>query len=293
MTLAVIILTKNESVHLARCLTSVTRLANHIIVVDSFSIDSTKEISEKFGATFIQNEFVNHAEQFNFALTQLPLGVTWVLRIDADEYLSLQLVCSIRKVISSSSTFCGYTLKRKVWFCGKEIRYGGLFPVEIVRLFRLGYGVCEKRWMDEHIIVNGPVGSLQGDLIDHNLKSLTWWIQKHNLYSNREAFEVLKLKYGVTSKSNNLVGSVGFKRLIKERIYSKLPIVPKVVIYFLYRYVIRCGFLDGKNGFAFHFLQGFWYRYLVEIKIQEVEHYIRSNEADFERAISEVLGINI
>lgn len=293
MTLVVVVLTKNEGIHLDRCLRSVRNIADHIVVVDSFSIDRTQEIAQSFYAAFIQNKFLNQAQQFNFALTQVSNDFDWVLRIDADEYLTPKLVQSIEQALSSPSEFMGFTLKRRMTFAGRLIKHGGLFPVEIVRLFRFGHGVCEERWMDEHIVVDGPVGQLDGELIDDNLKSLTWWIQKHNLYSNREAVEVLKLKYAPDTANKKVAGSAGLKRLIKERIYSKLPVVPKVFAYFLYRYVIRLGFLDGKAGFAFHFLQGFWYRYLVEAKVQEVERCMQTDKVELHEAIDRVLEIKL
>ncbi|KYP10057.1 MAG: glycosyl transferase [Limnobacter sp. CACIAM 66H1] len=291
--LCVVILTFNEEGHLDRCLESLSPLNAFLIVVDSFSSDSTALIASRHNARFIQNRFINQAQQFNFALTELPKDVKWVLRIDADEYLTPKLAHSINEALASPSEVMGYGLKRRMTFAGNLIKHGGLFPVEIVRLFRFGHGVCEERWMDEHIVVDGPVGQLEGELIDDNLKSLTWWIQKHNLYSNREAVEVLKLKYAPNTANKTMAGSAGLKRLIKERIYSKLPVVPKVLAYFLYRYVIRLGFLDGKEGFAFHFLQGFWYRYLVEAKVQEVERCVQTNKVELHEAIERVLEIRL
>lgn len=293
MTLVAVILTKNEDIHLERCLRNVRDITSKIIVVDSFSVDRTEEIATSFNATFIQNTFENHSQQFNFALTQISQDTEWVLRIDADEYLTPRLVASIKAATMIDSRFMGFSLKRRIKFAGKLIEYGGLFPVEIVRLFRFGHGVCEERWMDEHIIVDGPVGKLAGELIDDNLNNLTWWIQKHNLYSNREAVEMLKLKYSPRPPKLSLTGPASFKRSIKEKVYFRLPAIPKVLVYFLYRFVIRLGFLDAREGFAFHFLQGFWYRYLVEAKVQEVEKYMRERNAALHDAIKQVLEIKI
>lgn len=289
----IIVLTFNEQIHLERCLASVEPLQASVLVIDSFSNDSTEAIAKSRGAKFVSNKFVNQAQQFNFALSLLATDVQWVLRIDADEYLTDELLRSIRAAIHGSNNYSGYSVKRRMTFGGRIMRHGGVFPVEVVRLFRRGRGICEERWMDEHIVVDGSVGTLEGELIDDNLKILTWWIQKHNLYSNREAVEVLKLKYGSKSSQKSIGGAAGLKRYIKERVYSKLPVGPKVLAYFLYRYVIRLGFLDGKEGFAFHFLQGFWYRYLVEAKVQEVERCMRRTNVDLSKAIEEVLEIKL
>lgn len=291
--LTVIILTKNEGLHLSRCLESVIHIADFVLVVDSFSTDSTGEIARSFKAKFIENDFINHAQQFNFALTQVPVETKWVLRLDADEYLTPRLCNSIMRALDAKSKFNGFTLKRRIMFCGKLIRFGGIFPVEILRLFRYGEGVCEDRWMDEHIIVKGPVSRLQGELIDDNLNNLTWWIQKHNLYSNREALEILMRRYATVPVKPKIAGFAGVKRFIKEYIYSRLPTLPKVTAYFLYRYIIRAGFLDGREGFAFHFLQGFWYRYLVEAKVDEVEHHLKYKCVDFREAVQQILQIKL
>lgn len=292
--LIVIILTYNEGIHLARCIASVLDVASSILVVDSFSTDNTREVVEKYGATFVQNVFVNQAQQFNFALTIIPSGFKWVLRIDADEYLSPSLAESIAQVIKHNDSHDGFYLKRRMAFGGRLINYGGIFPVEVLRLFRAGRGICEERWMDEHILVSGKVGSLQGELIDDNLNTLTWWIQKHNQYSNREAVEILLRRNKLRGEDDMpLAGRAGLKRLVKDKIYAHLPVVPKVLAYFLYRYVFRFGFLDGKQGFAFHFLQGFWYRFLVEAKVREVERYMAANGDSLDCAAKKILGIKL
>lgn len=292
--LVVVILTYNEEKHLARCIESVSKLAEHVFVVDSYSTDNTETIARSFGAEFIQNPFVNHSKQFNFALTQIPRTYGWVLRLDADEYLTPTLASNIAMAVRADNSITGYRIKRRMAFGGHLIRFGGVFPVEVIRLFRLGAGLCEERWMDEHIAVSGSIGSLTGELIDDNLNTLTWWINKHNQYSNREAVEVLMLRYRIRqASSTKLLGSAGFKRFLKEGLYSRLPVLPKVLAYFLYRYLFRLGFLDGKQGFAFHFLQGFWYRYLVEAKVMEVERYIASTGDTLAGAVNQVLGINI
>lgn len=291
MNLAIIILTKNEEIHIERCLSNLKPYGGQITVVDSYSTDDTACIAKRFGVNFIQNEFINHAQQFNFALTQISKEVDWILRIDADEILSPELGESIRSAVSKNSKYDAFSLKRRMTFGGKKIRYGGVFPVEVVRLFKNGYGLCEHRWMDEHIVIRGSVGVLDGELIDDSLKSLTFWISKHNWYSSREAFEILRSNKKKYCNNFKLARSSYIKRVVKERVYSKLPVIPKVSFYFFYRYIIRLGFLDGIEGFAFHFLQGFWYRFLVELKVREVEKYMQENNTNLSDSVERVLGI--
>ena len=298
MKLAAVILTLNEAHHLPRCLGSLEGVVDHVLVADSFSSDETGRIAESHGAKFVQHAFVNHAGQFNWALTQLDKDTHWVLRIDADEFLTPELGAEIRERLSSldpevGGVFCS----RRMIFQGRLIRFGGLFHIRVLRLFRYGRGRCENRWMDEHIKVTGPTSNLHGALIDDNLNSLTWWSDKHNRYASREAVDLLNLKYGflpVDSVASLANGSqASFKRWIKERVYVRLPAGFRAFTYFFYRYVIRLGFLDGRGGTSFHVLQGFWYRYLVDAKVAEVERYMREHRCDVVDAIAAVLDIQL
>ena len=298
MKLVAVILTFNEELHLARCLSSVHDLTHEVVVVDCFSTDRTLEIANAHGARVIQHPWVNHAQQFNWALTQLDADTDWVLRIDADEVLTPALVAEIKGCLPAigpeiDGVYCG----RRMTFQGRLIRHGGVFPVRVLRLFRHGRGQCENRWMDEHIMVAGPTLDLHGEIIDDNLQSLTWWTAKHNSYASREAVDLLNLEYGFMPHDTvaSLRGGqqAGVKRWLKERVYARLPGGLRALVYFIYRYVIRLGFLDGRAGTAFHFLQGFWYRYLVDAKVAEVKHYMAENNCDIVTAIDRLLGIKL
>lgn len=298
MKLVAVILTFNEERHLARCLTSVQDLTREVVVVDCFSTDRTLEIAAAHGARVMQHSWVNYALQFNWALTQLDADTDWVLRIDADEVLTPALVAEIKGRLPAigpdiDGVYCG----RRMTFQGRLIRYGGVFPVRVLRLFRHGRGQCENRWMDEHIKVAGPTVDLHGEIIDDNQQSLTWWTAKHNSYASREAVDLLNLEYGFMPHDTvaSLRGGqqAGVKRWLKERVYARLPGGFRALAYFIYRYVIRLGFLDGRAGTAFHFLQGFWYRYLVDAKVAEVRRHMVVQGCDVEVAIEQVLDIKV
>jgi glycosyltransferase involved in cell wall biosynthesis len=296
--LVAIILTLNEAQHLSRCITSLKDIATDIVVVDCFSTDATLDIARAYGAKVIQREWVNYATQFNWALTQLDPTTDWVLRIDADEFLTPELSAEIQaRLPTLGHKIDGVYCSRCMTFQGRMIRHGGLFPVRVLRLFRYGRGKCENRWMDEHIKVAGPTVDFQGELIDDNLNSLTWWTAKHNNYASREAVDLLNLEYGFMpydSVACLRAGSqAGMKRWIKEMVYARLPGGLRAFAYFFYRYVIRLGFLDGQIGTRFHFLQGFWYRYLVDAKVAEVKRYMKTSGADVVTAIERVLGVNL
>jgi glycosyltransferase involved in cell wall biosynthesis len=293
-----IVLTFNEELHLARCIASLREVASDILVVDCGSRDGTVSIARALGAKVVYHEWLNYATQFNWALEQLAPDTDWVLRIDADEILTHTLRDEIRSELPRlSASVEGVHFNRTMTFQGRLIRFGGVFPVHVLRLFRRGKGVCETRWMDEHIKVSGPVVTFRGSIIDDNLNSLTWWTDKHNKYASREAVDMLNLEFRFSPLNSvaslHVGGEPAIKRWIKENLYSRLPIGSRAFLYFVYRYFLRLGFLDGRQGASFHFLQAFWYRYLVDAKIYEVKRRMAQSGASIETAIAEVLNIRV
>jgi glycosyltransferase involved in cell wall biosynthesis len=298
MKLIAIILTYNEEKHLPRCIDSLRNVADDILIVDCFSKDKTVEIALSQGARVVQHEWVNYAMQFNWGVTQLEPDTDWVLRIDADEYLTPELAGGIRASLQNSSQeIVGAYCNRRMTFQRRLILHGGVFPVQVLRLFRYGRGQCENRWMDEHIKVNGLTITLKGELIDDNLNSLTWWTDKHNKYACREAIDLLNLEYCFMphdTVANLRIGNqAGVKRWVKEMIYARLPGGFRAFAYFFYRYVMCLGFLDGHEGTSFHFLQGFWYRYLVDMKVAEVKRCMHENDLDVINSIEKILEVRI
>ena len=298
MKLVAIILTLNEAQHLPRCLASLKGVADQVLVADCFSTDDTIHIAGEHGAHLVQRAWVNYAGQFNWALTQLDKDTDWVLRIDADEYLTPELTAEIRSRLPRvGQEIDGIYCDRRMTFQGRLIRHGGVFPIRVLRLFRYGRGECEKRWMDEHIKVAGPTLDFMGELIDDNLNSLTWWTDKHNRYACREAVDLLNLEYGFMPHDSvaSLRGGsqAGMKRWLKEVVYARLPGGFRAFAYFFYRYVLRLGFLDGQAGAGFHFLQGFWYRFLVDAKVAEVRRCMHDRGWDAKTAIEHTLGIRV
>lgn len=298
MSLTVVILTKDEERHIARAIRSVLPLADRIFVVDSGSTDQTIKIAASLGAQVRYNAWRNHATQFNWALGQLPADTQWVMRLDADEVVTDALALEIAKLLPDfGPDVAGLTIGRRMTFLGRPIRHGGLFPARVLRIFRHGCGHCEDRWMDEHIVVSGEVADLVGEIVDDNHNSLSWWTAKHNAYASREAIELLDLECRFMEREANVRlaqgGEAGAKRWLKEKVYRRLPGGVRAMAYFLYRYLLRLGFLDGAEGFAFHVLQGFWYRFLVDAKLLEVRRYMKRTGADAPHAIRDVLGVEL
>lgn len=275
MCLTAIILTKNEERHIARCIKSLEGVASQVVVIDSFSTDATTDIAAQLGATVRQHRWTNYATQFNWALDTVPLDGEWCLRIDADEYLTPGLRMAIQRALMHTpppGDVSGYYINRAIRFSGHFIKWGGCYPIPMLRLFRRGVGRCEQRWMDEHIVLrHGRTRRLQGDLVDDNLNNLGWWTAKHAGYAVREAIDLLRLRDSPRhTAALHLCSVEGSKRFLKEVIYARLPKEFRAGIYFTYRYFVRLGFLDGRRGLTFHLLQGFWYRLLVDAIIDEI-----------------------
>ena len=298
MTLTVVILTYNEELHIARAIESIRALADHILVVDSGSTDATIAIARELGGTVLENPWVNHATQLNWAIDHVPEGTDWIMRLDADEVVLPDLAREIaQRLPTMAKEIDGIYVSRRMTFLRRPIRWGGVFPVRVLRLFRAGAGRCEMRWMDEHILVRGATADFDGELIDDNYNSLTWWTEKHNAYASREVVDILNREYGFMPYETiaDLRGArqAGVKRWLKENVYAQLPGGLRAAGYFFYRYALRLGFLDGTAGTAFHVLQGFWYRYLVDMKLHEVKMAMRNEKLDVVSAIHKVLGINL
>lgn len=281
--IAVVILTYNESLHLARCLSHVEAFAREVFVVDSFSTDETVEIARASGAHVFQHPFQNQAKQFQWALDTLPIGAEWVMRLDADEIIEADLAEEINtKLHTLTPDVTGIYLNRKTIFQGKFIRHGGRYPMYLLRIWRRGKARIEDRWMDEHTcLIEGRSVHFHGGFADHSLFDLSFFTAKHNNYASREALEVVNrtLHFWRSDTTSPAAGSdmqqAGIKRLFKEHLYNRLPLEISAVAYFLYRYLIRLGFLDGRTGLIYHVLQGFWYRFLVAAKVRELKAALR------------------
>ncbi|TRX01777.1 glycosyltransferase family 2 protein [Candidatus Methylobacter oryzae] len=296
VSLAAIILTFNEETHIERCIQSVFQVTKRVFVVDSFSADRTVECARMLGVEIYQHTFKNHADQLAWALENLPVDTDWVMRVDADEVISAALAEEIRAELSlNCSATHGYLFYRLVCFQGKEIRYGGISHW-VLRLWRNGSAKIESRWMDEHMVLeHGNTKHLNGDFFDDNLNNITWWTHKHNSYATREAIDLLNIKHKflpVSSNNHDLTSQARYVRWLKENLYLHLPLGLRAFLFFCYRMIFRLGVLDGSSGFIFHFLQGFWYRFLVDVKIREVERRMRREKIDCVEAIQREFGVN-
>jgi glycosyltransferase involved in cell wall biosynthesis len=297
VSLAVVILTHNERAHIARALTQLRPLGAQVFVVDSGSTDGTCEIAAAHGATVLRHAWVNYARQFQWALDNAPIDADWIMRLDADEVIEADLLAEIaRELPRLPADIAGVNLKRKHVFMGRWIRHGGRYPLILLRLWRRGKARIEQRWMDEHmVLLEGRTVTFRGGFADVNLNDIGFFTDKHNRYATREAIDVLNQRLGLFDRDERLAanadGQASLTRRLKEGLYNRIPFELSATAYFLLRYVLQLGFLDGREGAIYHGLQGFWYRFLVGAKTAEFERAIRGlpRQAALER-LSELTG---
>jgi glycosyltransferase involved in cell wall biosynthesis len=266
---SVVVPTLDEELNLPECLASVA-WADQVFVVDSFSHDRTVEIARAAGAEVIQHTFENYSRQKNWALETLPFRHDWVLIVDADERVTPELHQEMESVLQSPEC-AGYYLNRRFIFLGTWIRHAGWYPSWSLRLFRHRLGRYDDREVHEHLVLGGQAGYLRHDLLHHDRRGLEAFIARHNRYSTLEAQARLKAERNANDRAQlptRILGSpVERKRFLRERVWPAVPAKPLAL--FVYMYLIRRGFLDGRAGLAlciFHAFQEF----MVNLKLSEL-----------------------
>lgn len=267
---AVIILTLNEEQNLPQALDSVRGWAREVFIVDSFSTDATIDIGRRYACHIVQHPFSGYATQRNFALDALPISAEWIFFLDADEWLPDALKAEIvDRLETAGDEFDGFLVNRRLLWMGRWIKRG-YYPVHLLRLFRRGKGRCEAREINEHIVVDGRVGELEHDMIHEDHKSVTEWVEKHNRYAAAEAQELVRAAHAEVREGRLLGNALEQKRWLRSHVWNRLPPLLRPVAYFGYRYVLRGGFLDGREALAFHVLQGLWLQTLIDVKYLEL-----------------------
>ncbi len=269
--IAVVILTKDELVNLPACISSLEGLHAEVFLIDSGSRDGTVEWARSKGITVLPHAWKNYATQMNWGLDNIETTCQWIMRLDADERLTPKLVEELNsRVKTVDPDVTGLFLRLRIYFLGRWIRYGGVYPTVLLRVWRRGSARCEDRWMDEHIVLShGRTITLKCDFIHDNRKSVGFWTEKHNSYADREMRDIQQAR--VAETASPLTGPARRHRVLKEKLFWRMPRLWRAAAYWFYRYFVLCGFLDGREGFVFHFLHAFWYRVLVDAKLIESE----------------------
>lgn len=276
---AVIILQRDESLHIGRCLERLKPLeARQVFVVDSLSTDGSDKLAERLGAKVVYHEWPgNQAAQFQWALDNLPIEAGWILRLDADEYLTDELIEEIKERLPSMQAGVdGVVFKRRhvVGWLGDKWVKAGMYPTRILRLFRMGRGHSDMKLMDEHIIVNGSFVQFKNDFVDHSLVSFDEWLEKHRGYATREARSFLMGEH-----------SAGAKALGKS-FYYRLPPYLRVVSYWLSRFFVRGAVLEGPKAWRWCWYHAMWYRWCCDCEIAR----LKKNGLEEEKETS---GVNL
>jgi glycosyltransferase involved in cell wall biosynthesis len=272
-----IVLTYNEELHLRRFLESVAELGAPVFVVDSGSTDATLNIAHEFGAQVLYHTFVNHPQQWDFALKNCPIQTPWVIGLDADQVVTPELKQHLLNFRDDDfAGINGIYFNRKNFFKGRWIKHGGYYPFYLLKMFRYGVGysdITEK--MDHRFAVPGKtIIWKDGHILEENLieNQVSFWIDKHNRYSDLVAQqEVDRMQTGFQSAERAAFwGSPNERKAWFKKRWYKLPRYVRPMLYFTQRMIFQLGILDGRTGIIFHFLQGFWFRLIIDVKIDEL-----------------------
>lgn len=267
--LAVVILTRDEELHVERAVRNVAGWAGQVFVLDSHSRDRTCEIASAAGATVVQQPFESHRRQREFALRDLPVTTEWLAFLDADELFTDEIKTEIAEALRSAPPeVAGFFLKRRFYWMNRWIRHGGIYPTWILRLVRRERAFMEPREINEHLGVHGETRRLQHDFLHVDLRTISDWLERHNRYGSLEALHLHRTsRTSAKRMPARLLGPQHQrKEWVRQRIFDRLPALLKPFAFFFYVYVLRLGFLDGRAGFVYHVLWGFCYPFETATK---------------------------
>lgn len=272
-----IILTFNEEQHLPRLLVSIAGLNAATYILDSGSTDNTKNIIQKYKGELKINAFENHPKQWDFALKNFNITTPWIIGLDADQIVTPELLQQLQNFRDEDYLdINGIYFNRKNFFKGKWIKYGGFYPKYLLKMFRrdIGYSDLNEN-MDHRFIVTGKTQIWKnGHILEENLKEnkISFWITKHNKYSDLIAEEEIERMNNLRGQTNkaNFFGNPDERNAYLKKLWWRLPLGLRPFLYFSYRLIYKLGILDGSTGILFHFLQGFWFRLIVDVKIKEI-----------------------
>jgi glycosyltransferase involved in cell wall biosynthesis len=274
--LSVLILTRNEEQNLEDCLRSVASWCTDIHIVDSLSTDGTLEIAARYGAKVQQHAFEGHTKQRSWALRNLPFQNAWVFALDADHRVMPALQQELRQVFANPPTDVdGFFVKRRQIFRGRWIRFGGYYPKYQLKIFKHALAYLDDHEFDYRYYVPGKTGKLNRDILEANQNEwrISFFVEKHNKFATEQAIEEIKRKDGQLKYlvKVSFFGNPDQRILWLKIKWNSLPLFLRPFLLFSYRYFLCWGFLDGKEGFIFHFLQSFWFRLLVDIRREELQ----------------------
>lgn len=275
--LTAVVLTYNEEENIVPCLRSLADWVGELIVVDSGSKDRTLELARKFTDKIYKHPFENYSKQRNWAQENLPISHPWIFQVDADERVTSELKSALVHLFNDQDQLnqaAGIMVRRRIVFMGRWIKHGGIYPTYHLRIYKKDLGRCEDRDYDQHFFVEGDTLQLDADLIEDTATALHSWTARHNRWAQKEA----RFLADETAKtSGDLVqpdrkgNPIERRRWVRSRILQRAPLFWRALFYFLYRYFLRGGFLDGREGLIYHVLHGFWFRFYIDACLFEIQ----------------------
>jgi glycosyltransferase involved in cell wall biosynthesis len=273
--LSAFILTRNEERNLEDCLKTLAGWCTDIHLVDSYSTDRTLDIARQYGAHIHQHAFEGHTKQRTWALRNLPFQNEWALALDADHRVTPELQDELRRLFANPpNDIDGFYVKRRQIFRGRWIRHGGFYKYQL-KIFKHAKAFLDDNEFDYRFYVQGPTGKLRHDILESNQNEwqISFFIEKHNKFAGELAEEETRRARGELGYLTKLTpfGNPDQRTLwLKER-WNAMPLYFRPFALFFIRYFLRLGFLDGKEGFIFHFMQGLWCRLLIDIRREELQ----------------------
>jgi len=270
---SIIVLTKNEEIHIRRCLESV-HFADEVFVVDSGSSDDTKKIATELGAHTIDFKWNGQLpKKKNWCLLNLPIKNEWVIMLDADEEVPPSAIQDIETIVASACPYAAYIVRFNYFFLNKIIRHGD--PVRKLIFFKhkharfTDFDDYPDREVEgsEQPKIDGRIGIFPRPFIHRNLKGISEFFARHNAYSTRAAYLIYDKKRISPELEGNKDNIIIKNRMLLKNIFARLPFRP--LLYFIYGYIIKLGFLDGKAGFYYNMCKAFYY-FQLEVKLYEM-----------------------
>jgi glycosyltransferase involved in cell wall biosynthesis len=271
--LTIIIPTFNEEIHIERSIKSAQKISENIFIVDSYSTDKTIEIAKDLNVQIMQGTFVNLSHKLNWAINNSAISTKWVMRLDADEYITDELINEINLELPKLDTkISGIAIRRRIHFLGKWVKRGS-YPISSIRIFKHKNAFYEKRLLDEHLIIrDGDYVDFSNDIVDDNLNTLSSWIIKHNKYAILEAIELINYELSIIENKIEIScfdQKTKIKRQNKEY-YARLPLFFRAFLFFIYKYFIMLAFLEGRESMLWNFFQCLWYRILADATVYDI-----------------------
>ena len=292
--ITIIVLAFNEEANLPDLFTSLKDIKVNLFAVDSYSTDRTVELLEQNNFTVLQHPFKNYGVQRNWAQSNNPFKSPWVLHLDAGERLTSEFVEWLNNSFDPSKPVDGYIFSRRTMIFGNEVKHGGQYPQYHLRLFNPEKGRCEEKFYDQHFYVDGTTEVIKKhvDIIDTVMENWQTFTIGHARWAVFEAIEqIAKSGTDAGNVKASLFGSpIEQMRWWKTRVFQKTPPFLRALLFFIYRYFFRLGILDGMTGLAWHFLQGFWFRFLIDAVVLEFKTKMKKQGLTLDEIVEKEYG---